>query len=86
MQPLSNAANPTIGVLLMKMAQSDLPTVISTIGLNKRSISQGVMISGVWKNEVVEAFINQGGSAWVLRTNQIGGIAPIIKSMAPITL
>lgn len=37
-------------------------------------------------DEVVEAFIKQGGSAWVLRTNQVGGIDPDIEPIAPMTL
>jgi len=37
-------------------------------------------------DEVTEAFIKQGGSAWVLRTNQVGGIDPDIEPIAPMTL
>ncbi|WP_199192300.1 hypothetical protein [Chlorogloea sp. CCALA 695] len=37
-------------------------------------------------DEVIEAFIRQGGSAWVLRTNQVGGIDPDIEPIAPMTL
>ncbi|MBD2310036.1 CAAX protease [Chroococcidiopsis sp. FACHB-1243] len=37
-------------------------------------------------DEVIEAFLRQGGSAWVLRTNQVGGIDPEIEPVAPMTL
>ncbi|MBE9017931.1 CAAX protease [Chroococcidiopsidales cyanobacterium LEGE 13417] len=37
-------------------------------------------------DEVTQAFIKQGGSAWVLRTNQVGGIDPDIEPVAPMTL
>lgn len=37
-------------------------------------------------DEVTEAFIKQGGSVWVLRTNQVGGIDPDIEPIAPMTL
>jgi predicted Abi (CAAX) family protease len=37
-------------------------------------------------DEVTEAFLKQGGSAWVLRTNQVGGLDPDIEPIAPMTL
>ena len=37
-------------------------------------------------DEVTEAFLKQGGSAWVLRTNQVGGVDPDIEPIAPMTL
>ncbi len=37
-------------------------------------------------DEVTQAFIKQGGSAWVLRTNQVGGLDPDIEPIAPMTL
>jgi hypothetical protein len=30
-------------------------------------------------DEVTEAFLKQGGSAWVLRTNQVGGLDPALE-------
>lgn len=44
------------------------------------------ILSRLTSDEVVEAFIKQGGSAWVLRTNQVGGIDPDIEPIAPMTL
>lgn len=37
-------------------------------------------------DEVTEAFLKQGGSAWVLRTNQVGGLDPDLEPIAPMTL
>ena len=37
-------------------------------------------------DEVMQAFIKQGGSAWVLRTNQVSGFDPDIEPVAPMTL
>jgi predicted Abi (CAAX) family protease len=37
-------------------------------------------------DEVTEAFLKQGGSAWVLRANQVGGLDPDIEPVAPMTL
>ncbi|MGF1588155.1 MAG: Yip1 family protein [Pleurocapsa sp.] len=37
-------------------------------------------------DEVTQAFLSQGGSAWVLRTNQVGGRDPDVKPVAPMTL
>lgn len=37
-------------------------------------------------DEVMQAFLRQGGEAWVLRTNQVGGIDPDIEPIAPMTL
>ncbi|MBW4640576.1 MAG: CAAX protease [Gloeocapsa sp. UFS-A4-WI-NPMV-4B04] len=37
-------------------------------------------------DEVMQAFLRQGGSAWVLRTNQVGGTDPDIEPIAPMTL
>ncbi|BAZ08487.1 hypothetical protein NIES4071_02920 [Calothrix sp. NIES-4071] len=37
-------------------------------------------------DEVSEAFLRRGASAWVLRTNQIGGFDPDIEPKAPMTL
>ncbi len=37
-------------------------------------------------DEVIQAFLRQGGSAWVLRTNQVGGFDPDIEPVAPMTL
>ena len=37
-------------------------------------------------DEVTQAFLKQGGSAWVLRTNQVGGFDPDIEPVAPMTL
>ena len=37
-------------------------------------------------DEVTEAFLKQGGSAWVLRTNQVGGRDPDLEPVAPMTL
>jgi len=37
-------------------------------------------------DEVTQAFLRQGGEAWVLRTNQVGGFDPDIEPVAPMTL
>ena len=37
-------------------------------------------------DEVVQIFLFQGGSAWMLRTNQVGDIDPDIEPVAPMTL
>ena len=36
--------------------------------------------------EVVQAFLKQDASVWVLRTNQVGGTNPDIEPVAPMTL
>lgn len=36
-------------------------------------------------DEVTEAFLNQGGSAWILQTTQVGGFNPDIEPVAPMT-
>jgi predicted Abi (CAAX) family protease len=35
---------------------------------------------------IVQAFLEYGASVWVLRTNQVGGYAPDIEPISPITL
>jgi predicted Abi (CAAX) family protease len=35
---------------------------------------------------IVKAFLDQGASVWVLRTNQVGGYDPDIEPIAPMTL
>ena len=37
-------------------------------------------------DEVTQTFLKQGGSAWMLRTNQVGGSNPDIEPVAPMTL
>lgn len=37
-------------------------------------------------DEVTRAFLKEGGDAWMLRTNQIGGVDPDIEPVAPMTL
>ncbi|PPS42218.1 CAAX protease [Chroococcidiopsis sp. TS-821] len=49
-------------------------------------ISWRTILPRLTSDEVTEAFIRQGGSAWVLRTNQLGGVDPDIEPVAPITL
>ncbi len=49
-------------------------------------ISWRTILPRLTSDEVTQAFLRQGGSAWVLRTNQIGGVDPDIEPVAPITL
>ncbi len=37
-------------------------------------------------DEVTEAFLDQGGSVWILQTTQIGGLNPDIEPVAPMAL
>lgn len=49
-------------------------------------LSWRTILPRLTSDEVIEAFLKQGGSAWVLRTNQVGGIDPDIEPIAPMTL
>jgi predicted Abi (CAAX) family protease len=49
-------------------------------------LSWRTILPRLTSDEVMQAFIKQGGSAWVLRTNQVGGIDPDIEPVAPMTL
>ncbi|KJH71575.1 CAAX amino protease [Aliterella atlantica] len=49
-------------------------------------LSWRTILPRLTSDEVVETFIEQGGSAWVLRTNQVGGLDPDIEPIAPMTL
>jgi predicted Abi (CAAX) family protease len=44
------------------------------------------MLPRVVSDNVTQAFLRQGGAAWVLRTNQVGGFNPDIEAIAPMTL
>jgi predicted Abi (CAAX) family protease len=35
---------------------------------------------------IVKIFLEAGASVWVLRTNQVGGLAPEIEPVAPNTI
>ncbi|MBE9192975.1 CAAX protease [Gloeocapsopsis crepidinum LEGE 06123] len=49
-------------------------------------LSWRTILPRLTSDEVTQAFLRQGGSAWVLRTNQLGGVDPDIEPVAPITL
>jgi predicted Abi (CAAX) family protease len=48
-------------------------------------ISWRAILPRLASDTVVETFLKFGATAWVLRTNQIGGFNPDIESVAPIT-
>ena len=49
-------------------------------------LSWRTILPRLTSDEVTEAFLRQGGEAWVLRTNQVGGFDPDIEPVAPMTL
>ena len=49
-------------------------------------ITWRTLLPRLTSDEVVEIFLKQGGQAWVLRTNQVGGTNPDIEPVAPMTL
>lgn len=49
-------------------------------------LSWRTILPRLTSDEVTQAFLSQGGSAWVLRTNQIGGFDPDVEPVAPMTL
>ena len=49
-------------------------------------LSWRTILPRLTSDEVTQAFLRQGGSAWVLRTNQVGGFDPDIEPVAPMTL
>ena len=49
-------------------------------------LSWRTILPRLTSDEVTQAFLRQGGSAWVLRTNQVGGNDPDIEPVAPMTL
>lgn len=49
-------------------------------------ITWRTLLPRLTSDEVVQAFLKQGGQAWVLRTNQVGGVNPDIELVAPMTL
>ncbi len=49
-------------------------------------LSWRTILPRLTSDEVTQAFLSQGGSAWVLRTNQIGGADPDVEPVAPMTL
>lgn len=49
-------------------------------------ITWRTLLPRLTSDEVTEAFLNQGGSAWMLQTNQVGGFNPDIEPVAPMTL
>ena len=49
-------------------------------------LSWRTILPRLTSDEVTQAFLRQGGSAWVLRTNQVGGFDPDVEPVAPMTL
>ncbi len=49
-------------------------------------LSWRTILPRLTSDEVTQAFLKEGGSAWVLRTNQVGGFDPDIEPVAPMTL
>ena len=49
-------------------------------------ITWRTLLPRLTSDEVVQTFLKQGGQAWVLRTNQVGGTNPDIEPVAPMTL
>ena len=49
-------------------------------------ITWRTLLPRLTSDEVIEIFLKQGGSVWVLRTNQVGGANPDIEPVAPMTL
>ncbi len=49
-------------------------------------ISWRSLLPRLTSDEVTEAFLDQGGAAWILQTTQIGGFNPDIEPVAPMTL
>ncbi|MDM9385744.1 hypothetical protein QUB80_34380 [Chlorogloeopsis sp. ULAP01] len=49
-------------------------------------LSWRTILPHLTSDEVTQAFLKQGGEAWVLRTNQVGGFDPDIEPVAPMTL
>lgn len=49
-------------------------------------ITWRTLLPRLTSDEVIKIFLKQGGSAWMLRTNQVGGTNSEIEPVAPITL
>ncbi len=49
-------------------------------------ITWRTLLPRLTSDEVTEAFLNKGGAAWVLQSNQVGGLHPDIEPVAPMTL
>jgi len=49
-------------------------------------LSWRTILPRLTSDEVTQVFLRHGGSAWVLRTNQVGGFDPDIEPVAPMTL
>jgi predicted Abi (CAAX) family protease len=54
--------------------------------IRRSLLSWRTILPRLTSDEVTQAFLEQGGEAWVLRTNQVGGFNREIEPVAPMTL
>jgi predicted Abi (CAAX) family protease len=53
--------------------------------LARAVVSWRTVLPRVASDSITECFLQQGATAWMLRTNQLGGLNPQIEPLAPIT-
>lgn len=53
--------------------------------LGRGLVSWRTVLPRVANDSIIECFLREGGTAWMLRTNQLGGLDPDIEPLAPLT-